>query len=44
VTGVLLVRLAAGSVHLSFMDAAFAPTLRVGTFEGLSVSRAPGDD
>jgi hypothetical protein len=44
VTGVLLARLAAGSVHRSFEDAAFAPKPRVGIVEDLSVSRAPGDD
>jgi hypothetical protein len=43
VTGVLLARLAAGSVFLSFKDAAFAPKPRVRIVDGLSVSRAPGD-
>jgi hypothetical protein len=42
VTGVLLARAAAGSVHRSFKGAAFARTPRAGIVEGLSV-RAPGD-
>jgi len=42
VTGVLLARWTAGSVHRSFKDAAFARTLGAGIVEGLS-ARAPGD-
>jgi len=42
VTGVLLARAAAGSVHRPFKDAAFARPPRAGIVEGLSV-RAPGD-
>jgi len=42
-TGMLLARSAAGSVHRSFKDAALSPKPRAGIVAALAVSRAPGD-